>query len=616
MPKTNAVQLGDGSDLTTAVWNNGRWLIGSARSIIFEVNASLETPATYTDLLDGKMILATASGSDRLVIAGDAGAYRLLTPLGEPLGAVRTTPDNATIYDVSWDGEDFLMVGEGGKATLIDKDGEPKGEGWTMLGGKTARVAAWNGTFWLVAGDGGTVQRLRENGEITGEPLTFDDIEVIHAAGWNGEQWMVAGTLNGEGRIRFVTSDGKSKNKAQAIPFIDTIYALDWSGFEWIVGGSGGRVQLVSAAGLPRPMPMGADVLFGQTVRSILFHEKTYLVAGDSGLVRFLGEELQPLGTPLALAKIRGHLRRRVDPPPGGMARASASRDTACYKGRCLENQAGAKFCCDVACDRGCESCFKTQNNTIDGLCAPFVAGAMPLTPSVCPVQPESSCGRTGLCDGQGECQLHAATVVCQAASCEQGKAAQAVLCDGQGMCAVQPVTECAPYAGCTEAGVCQTSCTGDTECVAGFFCNAAGLCASLATQPPMDMGGGEDMAKPPVAKTSSGDGDGGLCHGLLPPPPPHAPCCPMALLGLMLLGVASLPPSSRLATLLFFLLSLQTGAPSCRMPRLSARSPGLWPRLPTKTRPPFAAALLATLPYLPRAPAGPSPWPGPFSRR
>ena len=530
-PKTEPVQRGDGSDLTIATWNNGRWFIGSSSSIIFEVNDKLETPSPEEDLLEGRTILAMASGRDRLVIAGEEGKYRLLTSLGQPLGAVQTTPSGATIHDVSWDGDGFLMVGEGGKATLIDREGVPKGQDLTMLGGKTAHVAAWSGTFWLVGGEGGSVQRLRENGEITGEPLILEDIETVYAAGWNGEQWMVAGALNNEGRIRFVTSDGKSKIKAQPIPAIDTIYALDWSGFEWIVGGSGGMVQFVSASGVPRPAPAPQDVLSGRTIRAILFHEKTYLVAGDGGLVQFISEEFAPLSS-LALAKFND-LHDAVWTRPRGYGQGECLSDTACYRGRCLENQAGAKFCCDVACDRGCESCLKIRNNAVDGLCSPFVAGAMPLTPSACPAEPESSCGRTGLCDGQGDCQLHAATVVCQDASCEQNQAAQAALCDGQGMCVTMDATDCAPYNGCSEAGRCKTSCQADTDCTTGFACGAQGTCVDRATLPPADMGIEQDMSMPPAPKASGGDGGCSSAAAV-----PGGTTLPFGLLGLMILGL------------------------------------------------------------------------------
>ena len=118
----------------------------------------------------------------------------------------------------------------------------------------------------------------------------------------------------------------------------------------------------------------------------------------------------------------------------------------------------------------------------LDGVCAPLMAGATPTDDGTeCAAEDATSCGRTGLCDGQGGCALFDATAECAPASCGSEGAAPAALCDGQGMCSATSATSCAPYV--CDGDACATACEDNNGCVDGFVCEAGG-CVEFVPEP------------------------------------------------------------------------------------------------------------------------------------
>jgi hypothetical protein len=130
-------------------------------------------------------------------------------------------------------------------------------------------------------------------------------------------------------------------------------------------------------------------------------------------------------------------------------------------------------------------------------------------------VAPPSSCGRTGKCDGRGECQLHPAGTECAPASCRRAREYEASTCNGQGRCVPGASRECnggfgcrgdtcaascAAVGECNESSYCVqgdcharlpagTACGGDTDCATGF-CADGHCCLSPECAPGAFCGG------------------------------------------------------------------------------------------------------------------------------
>src|SRR3954454_1369869 len=79
-----------------------------------------------------------------------------------------------------------------------------------------------------------------------------------------------------------------------------------------------------------------------------------------------------------------------------------------CQSGQCVDG-----FCCNLPCNGRCQACDVAGS---EGKCTPIKAGDDP--DNECDIEPVSSCGRDGACDGQGACRRYAAGVVCKPGSC------------------------------------------------------------------------------------------------------------------------------------------------------------------------------------------------------
>ncbi len=111
------------------------------------------------------------------------------------------------------------------------------------------------------------------------------------------------------------------------------------------------------------------------------------------------------------------------------------------------------------------------------GICG--VAGTGNCCSTSC-VTDSAVCGSTG-CDASGACLYPASTVSCgPGATCADGMQTNASLCDGAGHCG-EGAMECSPFT--CGSNACKTTCTSNTDCVAGAFCDLrdAGCCATLA---------------------------------------------------------------------------------------------------------------------------------------
>lgn len=136
-----------------------------------------------------------------------------------------------------------------------------------------------------------------------------------------------------------------------------------------------------------------------------------------------------------------------------------------CAFGYCVDG-----VCCDSACDGTCEACSnaaKGQGN--DGVCGPVKAGT---ADSAC--APNPPCGLTGKCDGSGSGASHCAyasdTTTCNGGpACTNETTAVNPRCDGSGGCAPHTAL-CREYK--CSGTACLTSCTQDSHCAAGYYCN------------------------------------------------------------------------------------------------------------------------------------------------
>ena len=133
---------------------------------------------------------------------------------------------------------------------------------------------------------------------------------------------------------------------------------------------------------------------------------------------------------------------------------------TECDSGNCADG-----VCCNVACTGACVSCNQAA---MMGECAPVPVGSPDLH-GVCIMEPLSTCGTSGLCNGLGGCARYAAGTECKASSCSAGSEIPMSVCDGNGTCLIGAPVSCAPFVCAGTA--CRVSCIGNEDCSAGNIC-------------------------------------------------------------------------------------------------------------------------------------------------
>ncbi|HMF39870.1 MAG TPA: hypothetical protein VKQ32_04195 [Polyangia bacterium] len=138
----------------------------------------------------------------------------------------------------------------------------------------------------------------------------------------------------------------------------------------------------------------------------------------------------------------------------------------------CQSNFCAQGVCCATACTGSCTSCALV--GTL-GMCKPVTAGGTD-PKGQCMVEGATTCGKTGLCDGAGGCQLYAAGTQCAPPTCPTGTATATLArtCDGAGTCRPATTQSCGAYA--CNGTTCNAACAGNSDCAANNVCNS-GMC-------------------------------------------------------------------------------------------------------------------------------------------
>jgi len=147
---------------------------------------------------------------------------------------------------------------------------------------------------------------------------------------------------------------------------------------------------------------------------------------------------------------------------------AGCTLGTDCVSTHCVDG-----VCCGTACAGSCTSCNQTG---MEGMCLPVGMGK-PDPRKLCVDGGASSCGKNGLCDGAGACQLYPATTMCASASCNKATLHSARHCNGTGLCVAATDTDCMAYRCDPATLACFTSCTViGGQCAMRFGCSN-GVC-------------------------------------------------------------------------------------------------------------------------------------------
>ncbi len=152
---------------------------------------------------------------------------------------------------------------------------------------------------------------------------------------------------------------------------------------------------------------------------------------------------------------------------------AACTAPTDCGSGFCVDG-----LCCNSDCTGTCMACSaKKKGGGQDGVCDAISDGTDP--DDECAAQAQSTCGRTGDCNGVGGCALWPNGTVCVAASCANGTTLSKVQTCTAGSCSAQLTMNCTPYVCATTA--CRTACNSDGDCSAGNYCSSTTCVVKLA---------------------------------------------------------------------------------------------------------------------------------------
>jgi hypothetical protein len=149
----------------------------------------------------------------------------------------------------------------------------------------------------------------------------------------------------------------------------------------------------------------------------------------------------------------------------------SCASNVDCQTGFCVSG-----ICCNSACAGTCVSCAMADTGRSNGTCAPISDGRAP-PPGQCAQTAQSTCGDDGKCDGSGHCRQWGTAISCGTSGCDSsGKLVPTGKCDGNGSCDHGQAAAC-PFNLTCKADMCPSSCGGDRDCVAGYFCDK-GTCS------------------------------------------------------------------------------------------------------------------------------------------
>jgi hypothetical protein len=142
-----------------------------------------------------------------------------------------------------------------------------------------------------------------------------------------------------------------------------------------------------------------------------------------------------------------------------------------CASGFCVDG-----VCCESACTGTCRGCTMARTGMPSGQCGPVRVGTDP--DNECSTQDRSTCGRDGMCDGQGACRRYPDGTTCGTTCCSRGQGGNRpcnYVCDN-GSCDMQdpvPGTDsCTGFSCCCPTG----GTNGEAACVSPLAC-PAGAC-------------------------------------------------------------------------------------------------------------------------------------------
>jgi MYXO-CTERM domain-containing protein len=145
---------------------------------------------------------------------------------------------------------------------------------------------------------------------------------------------------------------------------------------------------------------------------------------------------------------------------------------TCTTDGECVDRLCRDGVCCDQDCTGTCRSCRSLETGLDAGKCGDVLPDRDP--DADCAAEAATTCGTTGACDGQGQCELQAATTVCGVGSCISAtRHVFADACDGSGSCLPGAERDCATGYLCV-AGACKVDCDSDEHCdeESGYVCS------------------------------------------------------------------------------------------------------------------------------------------------
>jgi hypothetical protein len=142
--------------------------------------------------------------------------------------------------------------------------------------------------------------------------------------------------------------------------------------------------------------------------------------------------------------------------PLGGVCQAAVD----CESGVCADG-----VCCNIGCTGPCLSCSLPDRR---GLCSPAAAGVKD-PHGLCRQDDPSTCGESGICNGQGGCSRYPVGSVCQPATCSGATLSPASVCDEAGSCVGGAAISCAPFM-CAD-GLCRGTCQSNDQCLIPAEC-------------------------------------------------------------------------------------------------------------------------------------------------
>ena len=155
-------------------------------------------------------------------------------------------------------------------------------------------------------------------------------------------------------------------------------------------------------------------------------------------------------------------------------------RGAQCASGSCVDG-----YCCDAACGSLCQACSGAKTGRANGTCAPVAAGTDP--DAECGQDAKSTCGHDGMCDGAVApgCAYWSVGTSCGSAVCSSDRTQTlAQTCVGASSCQTAATgTTCAAYKCVPASGLCGASCSSESDCQSGFYCDASSACVAKLAQ-------------------------------------------------------------------------------------------------------------------------------------